>query len=797
MLTMPFDSAATTLVKGNQKLSVTDKSAWLKADRDERKGKKEKRIAHGQGHRESSRDAGGHFSGGGGFGGLPALGGRAALAPYPASAGQNGGPPPLATMPPHPSTTGMGMSGQIPSNISGFTGPLFPPGLPQSPVSWSKFPPPFDILNSIQPPMGGPGSLPPSNPSAIPQDGLCSTDTSPWSGPMPSFFSYPPNGHVPSGFGPQSSRTLNAPATKSQPDVVSENVHETTQGEGFEGEESKDESPPSTTVTTANSSPPNEITTQTPLPAIGATSVKELLTSPPQLPPPRKEKCGHSPIPALQNRSSDLFSRSPKAHKLPVPPTGSHKLHTTPINPLASDGPRAPVLNLNPDIIPEADVDLHALEQMVNDAQSVKTAGKIPPLAHDSVPASPQTEAPSSFHPEGSDSPTTGLTQSMLDNVDQAASPLSHESSLLDRDDSQNTENTLGSENGLRQVDDVPITGPPTLTTHSVQWSPNIILGITSRTRSIGESDEPSLSIFSTARTLVCQVYLASLLLVPFVYLSRVNQLLSESGLTTEEITYTTVSTGRSTIKPSNSSIKISVSNVTEEDVGHPKHPVLYEVLKKEWERMIDDFVEEWRTLNIISAVLVPGILTMFQINDAANDPVTRSLAFWSLVLALWSLVYGCLYIIQFRRMRNKYTIVVWSLETKKDRAVFWNAWVMLALPAVSLAWSVIIFMIAIIWYMWRSRANLPPDATLTAPPTTELGFHIATCLSFAVAMVYFVLAVMSSLQYGTPRTGRWEAEIGSLVEAMDAQREKENQIPVSLQTSTIQAEKSPKEKTA
>lgn len=67
------------------------------------------------------------------------------------------------------------------------------------------------------------------------------------------------------------------------------------------------------------------------------------------------------------------------------------------------------------------------------------------------------------------------------------------------------------------------------------------------------------------------------------------------------------------------------------------------------------------------------GILTLFQIDGAANDPVTRSLAFWSLILALWSLVYGCLYIIQFRRMRNERVMMQWALVSAKS--IFFFSW--------------------------------------------------------------------------------------------------------------------------
>ncbi|KAF9443767.1 hypothetical protein P691DRAFT_678856 [Macrolepiota fuliginosa MF-IS2] len=214
----------------------------------------------------------------------------------------------------------------------------------------------------------------------------------------------------------------------------------------------------------------------------------------------------------------------------------------------------------------------------------------------------------------------------------------------------------------------------------------------------------------------------------------------------------------------SKSKTRSGTKTESSEDPDPPKLVSSYKRLKREWGDMIDEFVEEWRTLNIVSAVLVPGILTLFQIDSAANDPVTRSLAFWSLILALWSLVYGCLYVIQFRRMRSESIMIEWALEAEKRDGIFWNTWVMLALPAVSLAWSVLVFLVAIIWFMWRSRANPPPDISFPASSSTELGFRIFTCGLFAAAVVYLILVLMRFFQFGAPMTSRWKRHMKDIV---------------------------------
>ena len=54
-------------------------------------------------------------------------------------------------------------------------------------------------------------------------------------------------------------------------------------------------------------------------------------------------------------------------------------------------------------------------------------------------------------------------------------------------------------------------------------------------------------------------------------------------------------------------------------------------------------------------------ILTIFQIPEAADDPVTRTAALLSLVCALMSLSYGCMYIVRFGMMRNMFHASRWA----------------------------------------------------------------------------------------------------------------------------------------
>jgi len=110
----------------------------------------------------------------------------------------------------------------------------------------------------------------------------------------------------------------------------------------------------------------------------------------------------------------------------------------------------------------------------------------------------------------------------------------------------------------------------------------------------------------------------------------------------------------------------------------------------------------------VLSKVARSAILTFLQIDTAASDPLTRYAALLSMISALMSLLYGCIYIIRFGTMRKTYKGAEWAevslnngygvtelnkpaaQEAQKLRTrIFWNIWVLLAMPATWLTWYV------------------------------------------------------------------------------------------------------------
>ena len=56
------------------------------------------------------------------------------------------------------------------------------------------------------------------------------------------------------------------------------------------------------------------------------------------------------------------------------------------------------------------------------------------------------------------------------------------------------------------------------------------------------------------------------------------------------------------------------------------------------------------------------AILSILQLGGAADDPLTRYTALFSLMCALISLLFGCMYIIRFGSMRKSYKAAEWAL---------------------------------------------------------------------------------------------------------------------------------------
>lgn len=80
----------------------------------------------------------------------------------------------------------------------------------------------------------------------------------------------------------------------------------------------------------------------------------------------------------------------------------------------------------------------------------------------------------------------------------------------------------------------------------------------------------------------------------------------------------------------------------------------------------------------------------------------------------------------------------------------------LLAMPAIWLAWAMVAFCIAIMSYIWRTGSSDDPadGARTSLSPGQALAVRIAISAVFALGLVYFVLILRTFASYGERETG-------------------------------------------
>ncbi|KAJ7780161.1 hypothetical protein DFH07DRAFT_698018, partial [Mycena maculata] len=118
------------------------------------------------------------------------------------------------------------------------------------------------------------------------------------------------------------------------------------------------------------------------------------------------------------------------------------------------------------------------------------------------------------------------------------------------------------------------------------------------------------------------------------------------------------------------------------------------------------------------------------------------------------SLLYGCMYIVRFGTMRKMHKASSFANEAQRG-SIWWNIWVLLAMPAIWLSWSIITFLICIMSFIWLSGSSQDP-ADFVLSPRAALGTRIALSVVFFLGLIYFVLIVRTFHRYGNPLDREW-----------------------------------------
>ncbi|KAF8148053.1 hypothetical protein B0H34DRAFT_803176 [Crassisporium funariophilum] len=265
--------------------------------------------------------------------------------------------------------------------------------------------------------------------------------------------------------------------------------------------------------------------------------------------------------------------------------------------------------------------------------------------------------------------------------------------------------------------------------------------------------------------TMPRQVYLHLLLRLPYLYFSRVTRIFEEAEMSMPEIKKMALEATSQWNDPTRNLPK--TWNFEPKVVSPP-----YENLQRSWSLFIDSLMREWKTLNIISVLLLSAILTFLQIESAANDPLTRYTALLSMICALMSLLYGCMYIIRFGTMRTTYKAAEWAQEAQKSRTgILWNVWVLLAMPAIWLAWSMVLYIVCIMSFVWRTGTV---DDDSRGPITRQDARipRIVISVVLSLGVLYFVLIASTLRRYGDAMDRAWRTRIiGWMHEKVDVGR--------------------------
>ncbi|KAF9460503.1 hypothetical protein BDZ94DRAFT_893729 [Collybia nuda] len=165
--------------------------------------------------------------------------------------------------------------------------------------------------------------------------------------------------------------------------------------------------------------------------------------------------------------------------------------------------------------------------------------------------------------------------------------------------------------------------------------------------------------------------------------------------------------------------------------------------LEGAWVGYLDSRIIEWKIFTTTACVFVAASPTIFQIPEANDDPITRSIAFLALCRALAGIVYGPIYLIFFKR-RHARTLQYarsWCTNARKSGIfLHWSPWILLSLPAVSTCWAFIFYLLAIFSFIWRTGSTRDPSPTsATNPNYHPMAFSLALALRVAITTVTII----------------------------------------------------------
>ncbi|VDB92436.1 unnamed protein product [Peniophora sp. CBMAI 1063] len=289
----------------------------------------------------------------------------------------------------------------------------------------------------------------------------------------------------------------------------------------------------------------------------------------------------------------------------------------------------------------------------------------------------------------------------------------------------------------------------------------------------------PAYALF---RSMPREIYTLLLFRLPLFYLSRVQKVVEDAEISEPEIVRLYLTTARDWMAHENSTVDVRPSRISLSGLPAPSWKSADGVdeaitpaiatFKQSWERLIGSLLQEWQTVNIISALLSASILTLLSVNGTSNDPVIRTTSVVSLLCSLWSIICASLYTVQFSPMKRMQKAASWVEEVRQRQRVLWNVWALLAMPVVWLLWSLVFFIAAVMSYVWRTDFG---STDADSPPTSRdvvLGTRIAVSCVLCLGILCFFAMLRTLRRYnGDEMDSKWKKKIASLASRASATR--------------------------
>jgi len=90
---------------------------------------------------------------------------------------------------------------------------------------------------------------------------------------------------------------------------------------------------------------------------------------------------------------------------------------------------------------------------------------------------------------------------------------------------------------------------------------------------------------------------------------------------------------------------------------------------------------------------------------------------------------------------------------------IWWNVWVLLAMPATWLAWSMILYIVCIMSFVWRTGTTADTDRGIMSPSEARVP-RVIVSVVFSLGLIYFGLIASTLRRYGDMMDQAWQRRI-------------------------------------